>query len=965
MTASITKMRFHRSSRLAARLVVSLGFAAALLSAVAPDAQEKPAPPLKLMSAESNGGSFVPVQGRLLDTRAATTIGGYTTPMQGGVARDVQVTGVAGVPASGVSAVVATFTAITPSATGYVSAHAVGESLENPLTLLTYVSGGTESSTGIVEVGTGGKISVLSSAQTNLAIDVQGYYTEGPTGSGGYVPIAPERLVDSRVGRGIATARISSGSTVTIDPRQYATIPANATALALNIVAVEPSAAGYLTAYPADLTAPPTASLNFANVPADATGAIVPLAASGSSAGKFKVRVANASTHLIIDVTGYFAGGTDGAGGSYYATMGGRILDTRNVGGALTNDVTRTVSVAGKAGVPASGANAVAVTITAVPVSNSGYLSAWRTGAQQPALATSLNYTASRTTSTMAIVQLGDDGTFEINNKGGGTTHLVIDVQGWFSDDNSTDQVLLPANELDPAVVIGTTLPSSPIAPGQVREFTAAGKGGIPSTPGGAVALSGRLTIKGAQSAASVRIYDDPAFVDEAATFTYPGAGAEDVRDDVVVSLSNAGKFLIRNDGSASVHVEYVADTWFSPSVPTSPAPTTPSTGNLKLSGTVKNGQYPATGAGVRVVAWPATDNAVITPGTEVLPLELVNTTVDGAGKFSTTIAESAIPAGYKNVEGNVDVEYQIHTSSKYTTYSFTAQRAESSQTTTQGSGAASLPAPSNEIVVDLQGETAYEKGDDPAQWRTGGDESVTAAQASAASAITVEPNTVTMTTTNGDTETMALNTAFETRRCRIFWGDEYPPRKERFMSVYNWSGAKAAMTQTSSSSHKLGIGFKASRGQTTWTGSSSKEITTKSSMTIGNVVNRTYQNSVVYQRQYSACQVSSAYTWDKAIPIRMEALFTSSHAIEAKNWRQRCQSYGGKRPATWVKDEGSAYTKIGGVELGFVSLNAQAGYTNSTSITYNMIRRSKACSNDPNLGIEHSRGIQIHKWFS
>ncbi len=63
------------------------------------------------------GETYVALPGeRILDSRAATQIGPYSTPWGPGVTRSVVVTGVGGVPATNVSAVVVHVTAVRPTA---------------------------------------------------------------------------------------------------------------------------------------------------------------------------------------------------------------------------------------------------------------------------------------------------------------------------------------------------------------------------------------------------------------------------------------------------------------------------------------------------------------------------------------------------------------------------------------------------------------------------------------------------------------------------------------------------------------------------------------------------------------------------------------------------------------------------------------------------------------------------------
>jgi hypothetical protein len=68
--------------------------------------------PRAVADVTGSGGQFVPVAGRLVDTRNGT--GGYSTPMPAGVSRSFQIAGALGgsLPTSGIAAVQITLTVV-------------------------------------------------------------------------------------------------------------------------------------------------------------------------------------------------------------------------------------------------------------------------------------------------------------------------------------------------------------------------------------------------------------------------------------------------------------------------------------------------------------------------------------------------------------------------------------------------------------------------------------------------------------------------------------------------------------------------------------------------------------------------------------------------------------------------------------------------------------------------------------
>jgi hypothetical protein len=109
---------------------------------------------------------------RLLDTRD----GG---PGKSG-STDVQVTGVAGVPPSGASAVVANVTVVDPTSSGFLTVWPAGEGRPNASNL-NFASHETRPNLVIAKLGAGGKISFyISNGRAHVLIDVLGYINTPP-----------------------------------------------------------------------------------------------------------------------------------------------------------------------------------------------------------------------------------------------------------------------------------------------------------------------------------------------------------------------------------------------------------------------------------------------------------------------------------------------------------------------------------------------------------------------------------------------------------------------------------------------------------------------------------------------------------------------------------------------------------------------------------------------------------------
>ncbi len=120
-------------------------------------------------------GTYTPLApARILDTRSAT--GGVSGPIAGRTAVDVQVAGLGGVPASGVSAVILNATVVEPAAAGWLTISPTG-SARPVASDLNYAAGHTRSNLVVVKLGTGGKVNLFTQATTNVVFDVAGWFS--------------------------------------------------------------------------------------------------------------------------------------------------------------------------------------------------------------------------------------------------------------------------------------------------------------------------------------------------------------------------------------------------------------------------------------------------------------------------------------------------------------------------------------------------------------------------------------------------------------------------------------------------------------------------------------------------------------------------------------------------------------------------------------------------------------------
>ena len=363
---------------------------------------------------------------------------------------DLQVAGRAGsnVPGSA-GAVVLNVTAISPSATGFITIYPQGGTQPNASSLNT-AAGRTLPNMVIVPVGDYQGITIFNSnGTTHMAIDVLGWFPDSTTAFGG---VDPARLMETRTGPGKETIdHLSEGigartanSTTDLEITTRGNVPVNAGAVALNVTAINPSANSFLTIYPKGATRPNASNLNLAAGRTVPNMVIVPIGTDGS----ITIYNAAGTTHLAVDVLGWFPDATTAFGGS----VPQRMLETRVGADKLTVDhssegigargpnSTTTLPIGGRGLVPA-GAGAVALNVTAISPTANSFITIYPTGQARPN-ASNLNLAAGRTLPNMVIVPLGDDGSIEIYNAAG-TTHLAVDVLGWFPTAATTTRVHL------------------------------------------------------------------------------------------------------------------------------------------------------------------------------------------------------------------------------------------------------------------------------------------------------------------------------------------------------------------------------------------------------------------------------------------------------------------------------------------------------------------------------------------
>jgi uncharacterized protein (DUF1501 family) len=372
--------------------------------------------------------AFVPVTpARVLDTRAGAMIGYEGDKPAPGAVVTVPLSGVADIPAAGATAVVLNLTAAEADGYGYVTVWPGGPQPEAS-NLNLERSGQTRPNLVSATLGGDGATRLYTYGGTHLLADVFGYFQPAESASAGrLVPLPPTRLLDTRAGGAIGYQgdKPGAGATVTLPIAGTGGVPAGgAAAVVLNVTATEAEGFGYVTVYP-DGEMPVASNLNVQHAGQTiANQVIVRLGADGA------IRLfTHGAAHLLADVVGWFTDATapEASDGLFVPVSPYRVLDTRS-GPVRDAGSVVTLPVAAP-GLPAAGARAIVLNVTAVDTGGWGYVSVFPEG--EPPNASNLNIEgAGQTIANHVVCPVGSDGAVRLFTYG--PTHLVADVTGWY-----------------------------------------------------------------------------------------------------------------------------------------------------------------------------------------------------------------------------------------------------------------------------------------------------------------------------------------------------------------------------------------------------------------------------------------------------------------------------------------------------------------------------------------------------
>ncbi len=400
-----------------------------------------------------------------------------------------------------------------------------------------------------------------------------------------FTPLPPCRILDTRATSGGPT-RFGSGETRDVQVAGSGAnflaqggvangcgVPDGVAAVEVTITAVQADGAGFVRAWPSGQSEPNATVLNYSLGRNISNSAAVPLASSGTL--DLRIRNAGATTHLLVDVLGYYDAGFN-LGSRYVPVTPCRVADSR-VGAAYADGESRLLRVAGTGsdfqaqggnpvgcGIPED-ATAVELTLTATAPTAAGFVRAWAAAGVEPT-ATVLNFVTGQGATNTASVPVTPGVGADLSVRSlGGPTHLIVDVQGYWTQSGSTYAPVTPCRIVD-------TRTSTPLGAVAARPFRVGGSGPGFTNQGGtacgvpedATAVEVSFTAVGPPTTGFARLWPGDRTEPIAAALNF-GAG-QSTTNTGTVALSSGGlvDLLARNYGTGT---HYLIDVlgYFSP----------------------------------------------------------------------------------------------------------------------------------------------------------------------------------------------------------------------------------------------------------------------------------------------------------------------------------------------------------------------------------------------------------------
>jgi len=365
----------------------------------------------------------------------------------------------------------------------------------------------------------------------------------------GFVPLSPVRILDTRGALGGHNRPFAAGEAWSLPVRGISGVPADASAVVVNLTGAGATADTFLTAWRSGEGMPSTSNVNVV-----ANGAVPNLAVIGIGAdGAIRLFNSAGASHVLADLVGYFRESTTDTT-ALTSLVPSRLLDTRNGtggrSGAFEAGTEFDLQVTGRGGVPGTCAAAV-LNVTIVGASGDTYLTLWPSGEGRPTTS-SLNAGPGQTSANLVITKLSPDGKVRIRNERS-AAHVLVDVAGYFvAGSGGRYNPVAPRRVIDTRSGIGVAKARVGGTPLSVR---IAGANGLPPT--GIAAVQVNLTATTPSQDTFLTVYPSGSSLPNASNLNLKAGGVR--ANSVIARVGPDGRIMVAcGQGNTDVLVDVV-----------------------------------------------------------------------------------------------------------------------------------------------------------------------------------------------------------------------------------------------------------------------------------------------------------------------------------------------------------------------------------------------------------------------
>ncbi|MDI5969428.1 PKD domain-containing protein [Streptomyces sp. SL13] len=315
---------------------------------------------------------------------------------------------------------------------GWLTAYPAGGTRPSASTL-NFPAGHDASNQETVVPGASNGIAIYNGAASSAKVSVVTVASYSPAEAGSsYHPTNPTTLLDTRNGTGGVSTAVGAGKSVTVKIAGVGSVPANATAVTLDVAENTTKASGSLSVAPHGTTGKAVTTSYWAAGESVTNLVTLPLTDG-------QVTLTNNSTgtaNLIAALDGWY--GADATGSGAWPVAPTRVLNTQTglgeTGGKplkLAPGATLKVKVAGTASLPATGLTAADLNLTVSAPTTSGWLVAYPDDTTRPT-AGAVNYTKDHTIAGQALIKVGADGYIDLYNPTTTAIDVFADIHGGY-----------------------------------------------------------------------------------------------------------------------------------------------------------------------------------------------------------------------------------------------------------------------------------------------------------------------------------------------------------------------------------------------------------------------------------------------------------------------------------------------------------------------------------------------------